>query len=81
MSPCPVITLSDISTEKYEALIAAAQAQGLALAGKSGNASHRGMEFTWNYDSDAQVLTIQCIDKPMLIPCAMIEAQLRGLVG
>jgi hypothetical protein len=81
MSHCPAITLSDISVEKYQALLVTAQAQGLALAGEAGSTSYQGMDFTWSYDAGARVLTIQCTEKPIFVPCSMIEARLRALAG
>lgn len=78
---CPVITLHDISPEKYEMLIGSAQAQGLNLVGTSGSTTFQDLEFTWSYDASTQTLIIQCIDKPIFIPCSMIESRVRSLVG
>ena len=64
-----------------EQLLATAQAQGLQLTGESGSTCYQGMDFTWNYDAGAQALTIQCVEKPMFVPCNMIEVRIRGLVG
>ena len=81
MSACPPIIFSDISEEKYKALLATAQAQGFALTGVQGETSYEGFDFTWNYDAAAQSLTIHCTGKPMFIPCSMIESKIRALIG
>lgn len=81
MSECPPIVLSGISPDRYGELLQTAQAQGLALVGESGSTNYQGMEFSWNYDAGAQELTIQCTDKPIFIPCSMIESRIRGLVS
>jgi hypothetical protein len=81
MSACPPITFSDISEEKYQALLATAQAQGLALTGIRGETSYQGLDFTWNYDAAAQCLTIHCTGKPIFIPCTMIESKIRAVIG
>jgi hypothetical protein len=81
MSNCPPITVNDISREQYQALLTTAQAQGLALTGDAGSTTYQGMDFTWSYDAPAQLLTIQCTEKPMFVPCSMIETRIRGLIG
>jgi len=73
--------MQDISAERYAQLLVTAQAQGLGLAGESGSTQFQGMGFSWSYDRAAEVLTIQCTEKPMFVPCSMIEARIRGLVG
>jgi len=77
---CPVITLNDISAEKYQVLLEAAQAQGLNLVGESGSTNYQDLEFTWSYDPATLTLIIQCVDKPIFIPCSMIESRIRALI-
>jgi hypothetical protein len=81
MSACPPITFSEISEEKYQALLATAQAQGLALVGIHGDTTYQGLDFTWNYDAATQSLTIHCTGKPIFIPCSMIESRIRALIA
>jgi len=80
MSHCPEITLSGITPEKYETLLATAKAQGLDLAGISGSTHYQGMDFAWTYAPEAQSLTIQCTGKPIFVPCGMIESRIRALI-
>jgi hypothetical protein len=81
MSHCPEIVLSEITAEKYQALLATAKAQGLDLTGETGCTTFQGMDFTWTYDSVGQCLTIQCTGKPIFVPCSMIESRIRGLIA
>jgi hypothetical protein len=81
MSHCPEIVLSEITAEKYQALLATAKAQGLDLAGETGCTTFQGMDFTWTYDSAGQCLSIQCTGKPIFVPCSMIESRIRGLIA
>jgi len=81
MSHCPPMTFSGITAQTYQELLVKAQAQGLELNGPSGSTEYQGMEFTWSYDEAAESLTIQCTNKPMLIPCGMIESRIRGVIG
>jgi len=78
---CPEIRLEGITAERYAQLLERAQAEGLALEGERGATQYQGMEFAWSYDADASVLVIQCMEKPIFVPCGMIEGRIRGLVG
>jgi len=81
MSHCPEIALSEITAEKYQSLLATAKSQGLDLTGETGSTTYQGMDFTWTYSPAAQSLAIQCTNKPMLIPCSMIESRIRSLIA
>lgn len=81
MSHCPEIVLQGITGERYALLLATAKAQGLELEGESGSTSYQGMSFRWRYEAEAGLLTIQCTEKPIFVPCGMIEGRIRGLVG
>lgn len=81
MSQCPPITFEAMTPEKYASLLQTAQSQGLALTGNTGSTTYQGMTFTWNYDPATQSLTLQCTEKPIFIPCSMIESRIRGVVG
>lgn len=81
MSHCPEIVLSEITPEKYQSLLATAKAQGLDLTGETGSTTFQGMNFTWTYSSAAQSLAIQCTDKPIFVPCSMIESRIRALLA
>jgi YD repeat-containing protein len=81
MAHCPEIVLSEITAEKYQALLATAKAQGLDLSGVTGSTNYQGMDFTWTYDAAGQSLTIQCTEKPIFVPCGMIESRIRALIA
>ena len=81
MSQCPEIVLSEITADKYQSLLATAKAQGLDLTGETGSTTFQGMDFTWTYDLAAQSLAIQCTNKPIFVPCSMIESRLRALIA
>jgi hypothetical protein len=78
---CPAITFAEITADKYQTLLATAAAQGLNLAGEQGSSTYQGLDFTWAYDAPGETLTIQCTGKPIFIPCSMIEARIRALIG
>jgi len=78
---CPAITLQNVTAAKWETLLTTAQAQGLNLAGSTGSTQYQGMDFVWNYDESSETLTLQCTNKPIFIPCHMIESRIRALIA
>ena len=83
---CDKHVFEDVSAERFAALQSEAAANGIPLAGDQGSATSAiagvgDLTLSWEYDRAAQVLTVQCTDKPMLLPCAMISARLHSLVS
>ncbi len=81
MSGCPEITIDNLTAEKYASLLASAQAEGIQLSGDADATEYQGMRFEWTYDAASATLKMQCTEKPMFIPCHMIEQKIRQLVG
>jgi hypothetical protein len=81
MPHCPEIVAPGITREKYQSLVATAKAQGLDLSAETGSTTHQGMDFTWRYEPASETLTIQCTEKPIFVPCGMIESRIRSLMS
>jgi hypothetical protein len=73
---------------EYEGVDAAkwAQAQttisreyGIEIDSEQGEQSKSGFTLSWTYDAAAQTLAIQCVDKPFLIPCGVVNSRIAGL--
>jgi hypothetical protein len=81
MAGCEVQAFSGITQEHFACLLQKAQSSGINISGTSGTASRSGITIAWNYDPAAQVLNIQCTDKPMILGCGVITSQIRDLVN
>jgi hypothetical protein len=80
MSECDAQIFSNITRERWVGMQSKALQVGVELIGDSGQASQKGFTFNWNYDKDAQTLTIQCLDHPFFAPCALVNSKLQELV-
>jgi len=81
MPGCEAQTFNSVTTQQFAYLAQKAQEEtGLVLAGNSGEASAQGITIKWNFDPASQVLTIECIDKPFLMPCGIISSTIQNLV-
>ena len=81
MAPCVKQTFLAITPDQFNCLIARATANGLPINGNSGQASANGFTLSWTYNPAAQMLDIQCLSSPPLVPCAMINLKIKGLIA
>src|SRR4029077_8683494 len=71
--PCAKQTFNQITQDQFNCLVQKAGASGLPLTGNTGQATKNGFNVSWNYDPSAQVLEIQCLAEPFLVPCSAIN--------
>jgi hypothetical protein len=71
---------------KYQAIRARirAQASELIIEGDTGTAGGKTplgqVKFSWSYDEPSQTLTVQCLQKPMLVSEATVASKIRDLM-
>ena len=78
--PCAKQTFNQITQDQFNCLVQKAGASGLPLTGNTGQATKNGFNVSWNYDPSAQVLEIQCLAEPFLVPCSAINSKIHELV-
>jgi hypothetical protein len=71
---------SGITLNHYAKLTEKARANGIAMNGNSGSASKYGVELEWNYEPEAQQLTVKCLRTPVFVSVATVYSQLREMV-
>ena len=84
MAQCEEQGFSGVTSEHFATFIAKAEEMGIpGLAGKgnSGEASRAGVTIRWNFNPETRMLTVQCTDSPMLLPCALINSKIREAVA
>jgi len=81
MQGCQAQTFNNVTAQQFACIAQRAQDEtGLVLVGNNGEASAQGITIKWNFDPTSQVLTIECIDKPFLLPCGIISSTIQTLV-
>jgi hypothetical protein len=53
---------------------------GVTVTGNAGTAVKSGYGLKWNYDPAAQVLSIQVVAKPALMPAGFVQGKIKKLV-
>ncbi len=77
---CAKQIFDQITQEHFGSIVQKAAEAGLPLAGNAGQASKSGFTVVWQYDPVGQLLEIQCLDAPFLVPCSMINGKIHDLV-
>lgn len=78
--PNPPQAFSGITPEKFAALLQKAKDAGFDLAGNSGTAQKFGVEISWSYSPEHQMLTLQCLRTPFFVNADDVDAKLQSLV-
>jgi hypothetical protein len=78
--PNPPLRFSGITPEKFESLLQKAKDAGFNLAGNSGTAEKFGVEISWSYSPEHQMLTLQCMRTPFFVKADDVDAKLQLLV-
>jgi YD repeat-containing protein len=55
-----------------------AQDYGIVIDDDRGEAARSGFTLRWAYDSAGRTLEIQCIDKPFLVPCGVVNDRINA---
>ena len=80
MSSSAPLTFQGITPEQYAALVAKANAAGLALSGDSGTASRFGVEVSWGYKPESGLLSIQCLRSPFFMKPEEVNARIEAVI-
>ena len=79
MAACAALVFQDITPEVWGHIVQAL-GEDVATVADSGTAVQMGVTISWNRDADAAQLTIQCLAKPFIVSCAMVESHVKGMV-
>lgn len=80
MGACQELTFTNVGRAQFECVAAKAQSAGLPIRGDSGEAEEKGFVIRWDFDERTGTLRIQCLDSPMLFPCAAINGKISSIV-
>ena len=81
MSACANQHFTGVTDSVWTCLQAQAQKQfNITINTNSGQASQDGFTISWNYNSSAQTLDIQCTDSPWWAPCSTINGKIHDMV-
>ena len=81
MSACAMQTFNNVTPAAWEsAKQVVATKFGVQISTDSGTVSSDGFTVHWNYDAQTEILSIQCTDSPIFIPCSVINSEIHDMV-
>ena len=81
MSQCEELVFNNIGRSHFQNIVAKAQSGGIPISGgDAGQAGKNGFTVRWSFSERDATLRLQCVESPMLIPCAVINSRLADLV-
>jgi hypothetical protein len=81
MSACAMLTYNNVTKAAWESAKQAVTARfGVQIKADSGNASSDGFTVHWSYDGSAEMLSVQCTDSPLLVPCSLINSEINNMI-
>ena len=51
---------------------------GITIDSERGQDSSRGFTVRWDYDADQESLEIQCLEKPLIAPCSVVNGYISS---
>ena len=79
---CDPLSYADVDAEKWASIKEMIEGQyGMAIDSENGEASARGFTLRWAYEADEETLEIQCLDKPFITPCAVVNSYINGVAA
>ena len=76
---CDALSFSGVDESKWATIREAIERDyGMRIDSEQGEARKRGFTLTWEYDSREGTLEIQCLGKPLFIPCSVINGYISN---
>ena len=80
MSACKALNFTGVTPDVWSCIKDAVKSKtGITIDTNTGKASKWGFTVTWDYEPDAETLTIQCVDSPPLPTCSTINGAILSV--
>lgn len=80
MSACAMLSYNNVNPTAWTACVNAAAQYGVTINTNAGSAVKDGFTIAWNYDANAQTLSVQCTDSPFWAPCSTINSKINDAI-
>ena len=76
---CDPLSYSGVDASKWARVRDTVEREyGIRIESNRGDASKRGFTLKWTYEPGEETLRLQCLKKPFLTPCRVINSYITG---
>src|SRR4051794_33545304 len=77
---CDPLSYSGVDASMWASITERIESEyGIRIDSERGEASKRGFKLKWAYEPGEATLEIQCLDKPFITPCAVVNSYINGV--
>lgn len=81
MGACALLTYNHVTSTEWITVTGVVQNEfGITITSDIGKATKSGITISWKYDSDIETLSIQCIKKPFILSCSIINGKINDAI-
>jgi hypothetical protein len=77
---CDALTFRGIGRDQWTAIEAKLAIRHILVQTDIGTVKIGPADVRWGYEEDTQTLTVQCTSKPIIAPCAAVNARLTAAI-
>jgi hypothetical protein len=79
---CDPLSYSGVDPSKWASVKETIEGQyGIAIDSERGQAAARGFTLRWHYEPGEETLEIQCLEKPFITPCMVVNSYINGVAS
>ena len=79
---CDPLSYSGVDAVQWASVKEMIEGQyGIPIDSEQGEAAARGFKLRWAYEPDEETLEIQCLDKPFITPCAVVNGYIGSVAA
>jgi hypothetical protein len=76
---CDPLSFAGVDASQWASLKQAIEGQyGMPIDSEDGQGSSRGFTVRWTYDAAEGLLEIQCLGKPFVVPCSVVNGYIKS---
>lgn len=72
------ITFKNVTPCEWRRIKAGLVDDGIHISTDQGQQEAKGIRISWHYDAESQVLSVQCLGKPLYVPGSLVQARLKS---
>jgi hypothetical protein len=80
--PCEQRNYSDVDASQWACVRETVKREyGIDIQSDASEATEKGFKLRWRYEPGPQSLEVQCLDKPFIVPCGVVNGRITKAIA